>query len=138
MNAWLLAGLILLIGCNTDTHTAETSVTTARDQLERLGIPYNRDVFLREAADGNTAVVELLLAAGMDPNTKNLAHETALWKAAEKGQVKTLHVLLEKGADVNATDVWGITPLMKAAENGSATIVQVLLANGADVNARDN
>lgn len=134
----LFVCLLLLAGCTNSTPPIETGATTAHERLERLGIPYNRDVFLREAADGNTAVVELFVAAGMDPNAKNLAHETALWKAAEYGHLDTVQTLLANGADVNTKDVWGITPLMKAAEHGSTALVQVLLANGADVQAKDN
>ena len=117
---------------------SETNAMTAHEQLEHLGLPYNRDVFLRAAAEGNTAVVELFLAAGMDPNARNMAHETALWKAAKHGHLDTVQALLAKGAEVNVKDVWGITPLMKAAEHGSPALVQILLTHGADVQAKDN
>jgi ankyrin repeat protein len=118
--------------------TNDNGVLTAREQLDHRRIPYNRDIFLREAADGNTAVVELFLAAGMAANVRNLAHETALWKAAEHDHLDTVQVLLAHGAEVNVKDVWGITPLMKAAEYGSPPLVQVLLTNGAQVRAKDN
>jgi ankyrin repeat protein len=130
--------LLLRLGYFHSTPPTEKGTMTARQQLEHRGIPYNRAIFLREAADGNTAVVELFLAAGMDPNVKNLAHETALWKAAEYGHLDTAKALLAKGADVNAKDVWDITPLMKAAEHGSPTLARLFLANGADVQAKDN
>lgn len=135
---YLLILLIFPLSCRYGASPAAKGAPTVREQLEHQGIPYNRDVFLREAAHGNTAVVELFLAAGMNPNVKNLAHETALWKAAEHGHLDTVQVLLTKGADVNAKDVWGITPLMKAAEYGSSALVQILLTNGANVQAKDN
>src|SRR5712692_316995 len=134
----LLILLIFPLGCHSSASPAAKGAMTVREQLEHQGIPYNRDVFLREAANGNTAVVELFLAAGMDPNVRNLAHETALWKAAEHGHLDTVQVLLAKGADVNAKDGWGITPLMKAAEYGSPALAQILLTNGASVQAKDN
>jgi ankyrin repeat protein len=133
--------MFILLGWEYRQNTSPTNkkgVLTAREQLDQRRIPYNRDIFLREAADGKTAVVELFLAAGMDTNVRNLAHETALWRAAEHGHLDTVQVLLAHGAEVNVKDVWGITPLMKAAEYGSPALVQVLLNNGARVQAKDN
>jgi hypothetical protein len=40
-----------------------------RQQLAARNIPYTKEQFVREAEAGNTAVVELFLSAGMDPDT---------------------------------------------------------------------
>jgi ankyrin repeat protein len=134
----LLVLLFLGWGYHQSAPLTKKGALTAREQLEHQGIPYTRDVFLRKAAEGDTAVVELFLASGMEPNTRNMAHKTALWKAAKHGHLDTVQALLAQGADVNAKDVWGITPLMKAAEHGSPALVQLLLTNGANVQAKDN
>ena len=57
----------------------------APKKLEELGVAYEEKVFLTSASDGKADVVELFLAAGMNPNVKDPATWTGLMLAAEKG-----------------------------------------------------
>src|SRR5262249_17548733 len=50
----------------------------ARKQLEALGLPYEAKALVDSATKGDVAAVEHLLAAGMDPNTKDAATWTPL------------------------------------------------------------
>ena len=55
------------------------------------------------AASGNAAMIEALLNAGADPNTRTTADgETVLMTAARAGNVEAVKMLLSHGADVNA------------------------------------
>ena len=87
------------------------------------------------AGNGRTACVELLLAAGADPNRANhAAGLTPLHGAALGGHVECLRLLLEKGGDPDRCDNHGLTPLTRAAGK-CAACVQVLLDFGADPDA---
>ena len=87
------------------------------------------------AGNGRTACVELLLAAGADPNRANhAAGLTPLHGAALGGHVECLRLLLEKGGDPDRCDNHGLTPLTRAAGK-CAECVQVLLDFGADPDA---
>jgi hypothetical protein len=115
----------------------KTTTVTARQQLAARKIPYTKEQFVREAEAGNTAVVELFLSAGMDPDTtQTFVDYSALAVAVQKGRTKTVKVLLTYGADANAKLVLGGSLLTTAAERGYTDIVQALLEHGANVNAK--
>lgn len=90
------------------------------------------------SSDGNLAMVEQLLAKGVDANLKDEDGETALIRAVVAGHNGVVQTLLAKGADINAKNKTGETALLWAAEQGHNDIVKTLLANGADINARNN
>jgi hypothetical protein len=88
-------------------------------------------------------LVELLLAAGADPNAAaNRRHSTPLHYAADgyitgptwdpEKQVSTLQLLLDAGATLNAQDQNGATALHRATRTRCADVVQYLLKAGAD------
>src|SRR5436190_7259415 len=105
---------------------------------------YAGDTPLHLAAAGYRAeIVQLLLAAGADPNASmnhrqsgplHYAADTCLtspaWSARK--QVETLRVLLEARAKINAQDKNGATPLHRAVRTRGADAVQFLLKTGAD------
>ena len=83
----------------------------------------------------DTALVQLLLEAGVSPNAQlNDAGEHPLHHAYS---VDTARVLLAAGADVNAADAEGYTPLMRV-RGENAELIRFLLVAGADVNARND
>jgi Ankyrin repeats (3 copies) len=115
----------------------KTTSVAARQQLAARKVPYTKEQFVREAEAGNTAVVELFLSAGMDPDTtQTFVDYSALAVAVQKGRTKTVKVLLTHGADPNAKLVLGGSLLTTAAERGYTDIVQALLEHGAYVNAK--
>src|SRR5438445_10717276 len=98
--ASLLPILVLLwtIGTPTGFGAEPADQQNARQALKRLNIPYLLAELIERAAKGDTQVVELMLAAGMDPNSQNKAGDTALMWAADRGHIDTVKVLLDSGA----------------------------------------
>lgn len=110
----------------------------AREGLARKNIPFNEAAFARAVDGGDTAAVDLFLAAGMSPDVRDGSGGTALMGAAARGRDDISRKLLRGGADVNARDSEGASALMQSAAGGHQETTDVLLAAGADVNLRDN
>jgi ankyrin repeat protein len=94
---------------------------------------------LSEAATlGNPAVIEALLKAGADPNTRVTSDgETVLMTTSRSGNVDAVKILLAHGADVNARESYkGQTALMWAAGERHSEVVRELLAGHADWRVR--
>ena len=87
---------------------------------------------------GDLAIVQALLAKGVDVGTRDKHGETALIVAANTRYKSIVQVLLDAGSNVNAENPHGGTALMAAASKGNPDIVQSLLAAGADVNRKDH
>ena len=126
----------------------------ARDAPSPLG---DRPIHLA-AVYGWMPVLETLLAAGADVDSRTVPVADAMWQmsspahaepvsdstpamiAAREGGVETVRWLLARGADANARDSAGGTPLHAAARpwwGEKPELVSVLLASGADRRARD-
>ncbi len=93
-------------------------------------------------------IVQLLLAAGADPNAANNHRRSSpLHYAADgfmigpawdpKRQVATIRLLLDKGANIHARDKNGATPLHRAVRTRCAAAVRHLLKAGADPTIRN-
>ncbi|MDQ3684289.1 MAG: ankyrin repeat domain-containing protein [Acidobacteriota bacterium] len=111
---------------------------SAREELTRRGIPVNDETFVRVVEAGDTATVDLFLAAGVNPNARNGGGVIALLGAAYRGRDNITRKLLDKGADVNARDDRGKTALMLAADDDHKDTLRVLLDRNADTNLQDN
>jgi hypothetical protein len=110
---------------------------------------YAGDTALHLAAAGyRVEMVQLLLAAGADPNSAmNHRRGAPLHYAADgflRGpawnptrQVKTIQCLLDAKADINAQDKNGATPLHRAVRTRAAGAVACLLERGADAMLRN-
>ena len=110
---------------------------------------YAGDTALHLAAAGHRAeLVQLLLAAGADPNAAmNHRRSTPLHYAADgyingpdwnaKRQVQTIQCLLDAGAEINAQDKNGATPLHRAVRTRCAAAVKCLLKRGSDAKLKN-
>lgn len=132
--ALLISLLALVLACEENP---------ARQELARMNVKYSKHELLKRVEDSDLATVELFLAAGMDPDTKDREGATALMYAAANGDIDCVRLLLEHGADVNTKDKYGGTALNSAAgglvnrESGNhADVIRLLVERGADVNAQ--
>jgi len=82
-------------------------------------------------------MLQLLLAAGADPNTRDESGTTPLLLAARLVQAAAVERLLAAGANPNAQDAEGRTPLHHAVQRGRDDVARLLLAGGADPHLAD-
>jgi cytohesin len=87
---------------------------------------------------GDVQEVARLLAAGADPNVKDLDGHTPLHYAAEQCRADIAELLLKHGADPNARDNQGETPLHIAVWMRCKAVAELLLRHGADPNMEDS
>jgi len=83
-------------------------------------------------------VVEVLLQAGADINTRCKKGPTPLQTAAAKNHVLVSEFLISNGADVNMTGPRNMRAVHNAIYNGHAEVLEVLLRNGADATLKDD
>ena len=76
--------------------------------------------------------LEILLAAGVDIESKNNWGRTPLHQAIISGRRDSFNVLLRNGANINTVDARSMSPLHWAAKTGHADMLKSLLAKGAD------
>jgi ankyrin repeat protein len=89
---------------------------------------------LMACVGGNAAMIEALLNAGADANSKKANGTTALMTASASGSAEAVKVLLDHGADVNAREsAHGQTALMFAAALNRDRVIKVLTSHGASV-----
>jgi ankyrin repeat protein len=111
------------------TLTKAKQAANATDNMQTTPLHY-------AALFGSSQAVQLLLAAGADPNVTNLQGVTPLIYAAY--DFKKAKLLVEGGAKINVTSHIGSTPLIVAASTQSnAATVRYLLEKGADPIATD-
>jgi hypothetical protein len=100
------------------------------------------------AAGHRLELVQLLLAAGADPNSAANHRQSRPLHYAADGQVndpnwiaqrqaRTIECLLDAGAEINAQDKNGATPLHRAVRTRCATAVKFLLERGSDARLRN-
>lgn len=93
-----------------------------------------KDYWVYVANDDATAV-KALLAAGLEPNTRNPNQQTGLIQAARDGAWKVFDTLLASPKiNVNAANQYNETPLMYVGLIGDLARVKALVAKGAKVN----
>jgi ankyrin repeat protein len=95
---------------------------------------------------GHAGLAGLLIGAGADPNERDGAGATPLYRAALAGDLELVRRLLRAGADPNlrSPPVGGTLdepasglPLVEAVKRGRLDMARTLIAAGARVNVRD-
>ena len=88
---------------------------------------------------GQRAIVEDVLAAGYDINTRHAERgDTPIYGALDRldADIDFIRFLLDSGAEINLFDkVVGYSPLMVAAINSNVDIFNLLIERGADIKA---
>lgn len=93
------------------------------------------EALLHASGLGAIETVELLLRAGVDPNSRDGIGETALYRAVEGNHPEVARALLAAGANPNGTpDVPDAAPILCAVERDHLMMLEILTEAGA---ARD-
>lgn len=123
----------------------DTKCALARLLIDAKAKPDGPDTFFGEAGDCalhrpecSPALMEILLSANPNVETKNKAGNTPLHCHAEQGNAVRCKLLLTAKADANGTNNDGNTPLLLAALGNHAGVIPVLLASGADIEVKNN
>ncbi len=87
---------------------------------------------------GDLAMIESLLASGVDLDARNDSGATALLMASAAGRGKAVERLLVAGADPDIASNRGDTPLAMAIQYGNPNIAVLLLRHGADPDVDHN
>ena len=120
----------------------------ARGANPRLNGSNGENLIVIAAEEGSAPIVQQLLDAGVDPNTRQnlFPRNPVLGMACNLGKADVVKTLIKAGADVNAK-VFNGTPLVYAAYTNQCNskncpehieIIKSLIAAGADVNAADD
>jgi ankyrin repeat protein len=96
------------------------------------------ELLLQTIRNGNSEVVQMLVAKGANVEAKDEDGRTALHEAAALGDAAIVELLIAKKANVEAKDVYGCTALLRAAMHGHAPIVKLLMAQETYVDAKDD
>jgi hypothetical protein len=107
-----------------------------RKVLKAVG-SFDENGLLRAVQTGHREALEILLEAGISPDTRDEKGRTALHLAIKHRQILPLNMLCQKGADLNRTDPRGRSPLMFAVEVEDRHSFHHLLTCGADPNLKD-
>ncbi|MBN1481543.1 TonB family protein [candidate division KSB1 bacterium] len=119
--------------CQTEAARVLINKGARLDFLTKL----NYTPLMKAAAEGCTAIVQLLIDAKVDINrAEPKKNHTALMKAVLFNHPEVVELLVSKGARVDFPDKFGNTPLMAAVQNGNFDIAEFLIDKGADVNAK--
>ncbi len=100
---------------------------------------YGRTPLHYAALNAQSEEVEILLAAGADPNAQDDDGWTPLHCAAQAVSPECTTALLQAGANPSVEDMHGNTPLWRAvfSSKGDGTVIMLLRQAGADHFARN-
>jgi len=109
----------------------ESPAEKARRALAERDVPFEPHAFFAAAAEGDLALVDLFLEAGMPAAARDPWGGSALLEAARSDRSEIVSRLLARGAKAGDAP-GGDPPLTVAAEAGSLGALTALLAAGAD------
>lgn len=93
-----------------------------------------RSAVSQSVVDGDIKALQQLLAAGANPNERDLDGQAPLTIAADNGHADMIDVLLRASADANIVNKNGDTALKIAAKRACYECVETLLRSGANPN----
>lgn len=105
-------------------------------QLRDPGLPSYE--LLVATRDGDYFTMQMLLAQGVEPDSRDSEGVTPLMIAAAHGRLYEARLLLDSGADVNAATLGGLRALVMAAAKGDLEMLALLEGAGADLNRGEN
>jgi ankyrin repeat protein len=83
------------------------------------------------AYHGRTEILQLLLGAGGDVNSRDGDMQTPLMQASSRGHIRAVKLLVKAGASLNEVSKWGDTALAQARQAGHGKISKLLIDAGA-------
>ena len=92
------------------------------------------DSYAYRKTSAELSIIDLLLAKGVDIESRDEYGMTLLHNAASRGRVDLLPELVSRGAIVNTTDYSERTPLYSACLQGSFDSVKFLVSHGIEIN----
>lgn len=146
----VLAEEVVVVGGAVMVLPAQPLIAAAQsDDLENVQALLTRDnVNLRDENIGSTALehavghgnremVQLLLSAGADVNSRNHSKETVLMMLGDESTAEIVWDLIHAGAKVDLKDEDGDTVLIEAAMEKNLPVLVALIHAGARVDARN-
>ena len=115
----------ILLCCLTVLFMGNTIANETKDSMQ--------DHLLAAAAQNQSEIVQRLLAAGVDIETRDTHGSTALLLATHANAAEVARILIESGADVNAMDNISDSPYLYAGAEGRLEILRMTLKHGADL-----
>lgn len=135
-NAFLLLAFVLVTSCQGKSKKDISRSDSGKQQVEtgelRSGISIHDAAF-----NGNLALVEKIVSAGIEIDSLDDEGRTPLMYAAFNGHTAIVKVLVKNGAEVNKPDPNKRTALMFAASGPFPETVLFLLEQGANPNLTD-
>ena len=113
------------------TSRAQAPADTARNALVEKDVPFEPHAFFAAAGEGDLALVDLFLEAGMPAAARDQWGTSALLEASRNDRTEVVERLLARGAKPGDAP-GGEPPLTVAAESGSLGALKALLDAGAD------
>ena len=101
------------------------------EQVNEMRLPSGATLLIDAAEKGNDALVDMLLAAGANPNGQGYSINAVPLTRTQSATV--VNSLIQAGADVNVVDASGTTPLSRALSTANTAGVDALLAAGASL-----
>ncbi|MCR5732701.1 MAG: ankyrin repeat domain-containing protein [Sphaerochaetaceae bacterium] len=131
-NEWGLSPVMLAAQYNHCVAIVKALIDLGADIHEAEPKYRSNSLHLAANNSDNPKMIEVLLAAGADIDTRNYLGETALVMAVNNNEATRVATqLIKSGADVNATDYQGHSVLEYAKASGRTYLINLLKANGA-------